>query len=796
MQVGGDRPMRAMKRIPSWLCLPMLVLLASCAGRQDDPPALAGHERGARIYRTQCASCHGRAGEGVADRYDEALYGNRSVESLAGLIERTMPEEDPDRCVGDDAQAVAAYIHEAFYSPEARARNNPPRVELARLTIHQYRESVTDLIAGFKEVRQASTPGGLRAEYFQSEGMNKKKASVLKRTDPRIDFDFGDGSPADGITADQFSIAWAGSVLAPATGAYQFRVRTPNGARLYVNTDMAAGDSNRRDDSDAKRQTATVDLWVSSGGEPREGTAEVFLLGGRSYPLRLDYFKFKEAAASVRLEWKPPHGVWQVIPPEFLSPENSSSLPVIGTTFPPDDASFGYERGTAVSRAWHEATTKGAVAAAAYVEGHLGTLADAGEGATNRLERLHAFAVEFAGRAFRRPLTPELRAALIDPQFTPGTAPEVAIRRAVLVVLTSPRFLYPDLHPDADPHSIAGRLALALWDSLPDAALREAADRGELADPDTVRTHARRLVADPRARAKLRRFFDHWLALEEGEDVSKDAKAYPDFDEQVLADFRHSLERFVEEVVWSGSSDYRQLLLADHLYLNPRLARFFGKEAPEGDDFVPVRFDPAERAGILTHPYLLSALSYHRSTSPIHRGVFLTRNVLGRFLKPPPMAIEFMDDRFDPSLTMREKVSELTGKPACMSCHATINPLGFSLEHYDAVGRYRTEDNAKPVDAEADYLTEDGRMIRLRGPRDLAEHAATSVEARRGFVRQLFQQTLKQAPAAYGSDTLERLDTAFVADGHHIRNLLVEIALTASLHPSTPGASAIAQAQP
>ena len=131
-----------------------------------------------------------------------------------------------------------------------------------------------------------------------------------------------------------------------------------------------------------------------------------------------------------------------------------------------------------------------------------------------------------------------------------------------------------------------------------------------------------------------------------------------------------------------------------------------------------------------------------------------------------------------------------------MSCHATINPLGFSLEHYDAVGRYRTEDNAKPVDAESDYQTEDGRVIRLRGPRDLAEHAATSVEARRGFVRQLFQQTLKQAPAAYGPDTLERLDTAFVANGHHIRNLIVEIALTASLHPSTPGASAIAQAQP
>ena len=128
----------------------------------------------------------------------------------------------------------------------------------------------------------------------------------------------------------------------------------------------------------------------------------------------------------------------------------------------------------------------------------------------------------------------------------------------------------------------------------------------------------------------------------------------------------------------------------------------------EGERIRPVKFDPAQRAGIFTHPFLLSAFSYHKCSSPIHRGVFLTRNVLGRSLKPPPMAIEFMDDHFDPSLTMREKVTELTSKRACMSCHSTINPLGFSLENYDAVGRFRTTDNNKPVNAESDYSTADG----------------------------------------------------------------------------------------
>jgi len=339
---------------------------------------------------------------------------------------------------------------------------------------------------------------------------------------------------------------------------------------------------------------------------------------------------------------------------------------------------------------------------------------------------------------------------------------------------------------------VAARLALVLWDSLPDVALREAADRGALRSPEQVRDQARRMMAAPQARAKLQGFFEHWLSVEEADDVSKDEKAFPGFDAALRADLRHSLELLVEQVVWSETSDYRELLLADYVPVNARLAKFYGVEAPEGDGFLKVRFDPGQRAGIFTHPFLLSTFAYHRSSSPIHRGVFLTRNVLGRFLKPPPMAIEFMDDRFDPSLTMREKVTELTRKEACMGCHSTINPLGFSLENFDAVGRFRTTDNAKPVDAQAEYLTAEGERVTLRGARDLATHAAGSADARRGFVRQLFQHTVKQAPAAYGPDTLANLDREFLASGCHIRNLLVEIAVVAALNglsttpPSAP----------
>jgi hypothetical protein len=196
---------------------------------------------------------------------------------------------------------------------------------------------------------------------------------------------------------------------------------------------------------------------------------------------------------------------------------------------------------------------------------------------------------------------------------------------------------------------------------------------------------------------------------------------------------------------------------------------------------------------VLTHPYLLAALAYHKHTSPIHRGVFLTRNIVGRTLRPPPEAVAFIDDRFDPSLTMREKVTELTRGDNCMGCHAVINPLGFSLEQFDAVGRFRTTDNNKPVNPTAEYPTPDGTTVKLAGPRDVAEFAAKSPEAHRVFIRQLFRHVAKQPVEAYavpaglrggdgeGDDALEHLRESFAASEFNVRKLLVDAATVSAL---------------
>jgi hypothetical protein len=757
----------------------VVVAVLAFAGRQGQryyKKNMAAPRDGEVVYRDDCMRCHGPVGQGVAGKADEPLVGEKSIASLAKYIAREMPENDPGTLSMADATASAEYIHKAFYSAEARARNHPPRIELAHLTVRQYRESIADLLASLRNATSTTETGGLAGAYRErperdpkKPDQNRPEVTFKQQVDPVIDFDFGDKAPEKGSFAAQFAINWTGSVHVPDTGEYEFRVTTPNGVRLYVN--MPEGGSEKN---------ALIDLWVSSA-MTRTAAAPIFLLGGRSYPLKLEFFKYKDKTASLRLEWRPPGGAWTVIPRTNLSPKSSSPVSVISVPLPPDDGSIGYERGASVSREWTEAVAKGALQVSGMIGPHLFALAGTKADAPDRGEKLKAFSLRFAQMAYRRPLTEEQKADLS--KIYEGTAPEVAAKRAFIFTLSNPAFLYPGIGPQDD-YAVASRLALTLWDSVPDVALLKAAAAGQLKDAAQVRTHAQRMMKDPRAKAKLRDFLHHWLHVEEGAEIAKDQKEYPGFDQGVVMDLRTSLDLFAESIVWSEQSDYRQLLLSDTILMNDRLAKFYGQKVEAGAGFQPVKMDADQRAGVLTHPFVLATFSYTKSSSPIHRGVFVTRNILGRMLKPPPMAIAFMDDKFDPSLTMREKVAELTSKPACMSCHVTINPLGFSFERFDAVGRVRATDNKKPVDPVSDYATSDGSVIKLTGARDVAIHAAESLAGQTGFVRNLFQELVKQPPAAYSPELLGQLTEKFRADKFHVRNLAVEVAVVAALRPT------------
>jgi hypothetical protein len=288
------------------------------------------------------------------------------------------------------------------------------------------------------------------------------------------------------------------------------------------------------------------------------------------------------------------------------------------------------------------------------------------------------------------------------------------------------------------------------------------------------------MLPDPRTRSKLREFFLAWLKISQPRDLSKDPKAFPEFTPDVISDLRTSIELSLDDVLDSDSADFRQFLLTDDMYFNGRLAKLYGANLPEKAPFQKVDFEPNHRAGVLSHPYLLASLAYTTSSSPIHRGVFLSRSVLGRVLRPPAQAVAPLPPEIHADLSNRDRVALQTQPETCQGCHAMINPLGFTMENFDAIGRYRESDKNRPIDATGSYLTQSGEVKKFKGEKDLASFLAASEESQDAFVKQLFHHTVKQPIRAYGPNTLKDLQKQFVNNNYSIQELLLNIVATSA----------------
>lgn len=761
---------------PRWM--PLFATLIVIVSIALPCPYVGGADKlsGEQIYQKQCVRCHGVDGAGTKE-YAEPLVGDRSVAQLSKYIAKTMPEDKPGTCIGDDADTVAAYIHESFYSQAARERNTPPRIDLARLTVRQYRNTVTDLVGSFRTQTKWDEARGLRGEYFNTRNFRNDKR-ILDRTDDEVRFDFGTASPEKGkIEPHEFAIRWSGSVLAPETGVYDFVVRSDQSVRLWVNDNTKP----------------LVDAYVKSGLDT-EFRASILLLAGRAYPLRLEFSKALQgvadkdaknrlpAPAMISLEWKRPHQATEVIPARNLSPTNAAESFIVTTAFPPDDRSLGWERGTTISKAWEQSTTDAAFESAAYIATKLPELA----GTTDQLPKLKEFARKFTERAFRRPLKPDEIRFFVDRQFETAKDPALAVKRVVLLVLKSPRFLFRELGDGPDPHEVASRLSYELWDSLPDQELLTAAANGKLKTREQITRHAERMLNDLRAKAKLREFTHKWLGIDQVTEISKNTERYPGFTPEVVTDLRTSLDLFVQQIVWSPTSDFRQLLLANETYLNGRLASFYGEDLAFDAPFQKWDLDAENRAGVLTHPFMMAAFSYTTETSPIHRGVFLARRVLGLVLRPPQEAFVPFPADLHPTLTTRERVAMQTKPTNCQTCHSIINPLGFTLEHFDAVGRYRENENSKPVDSLGGYLTRTGDPVNFGSVKELATFLANSNEVHAAFTEQLFHHFVQQPVRAYGPMQRAELLETFTKSQFNVRKLVVETCVVAALKKRDP----------
>ncbi len=752
----------------------VIATLACCFAACPAPKSFASESTGQQIYRNQCARCHGKSGEGTEDNYPDPLTGDKSVAQLTKLIHKTMPDDADNKCSADDAAKVAAYIYDAFYSADARIRNKPARIEPSRLTVQQHQNAVADLIASFHSPVDWGTERGLHAEYYNSRDFNPK-AHSLERTDAEVNFHWGESSPdPKKLESKEFSAIWKGSLLAPDTGDYEFVVRTEHATRLFVNDN----------------KVPLIDAWVLSGHKS-EHSSEIHLLGGRVYPIKLEFSRGKQgvndkdknkkqfrpdAKTSISLQWKRPYHTLHVIPTRNLSVQSAPEVFVTQTHFPPDDRSVGYERGTSISKAWDEATTECAIETAGYVADHLQQLSGKSTDAASNEPILRKFCGLFAERAFRRPLSEEQQKFYVQRQFEAAPNLITGVKRGVLLTLKSPRFLYRELDgAKNDPYDVAARMSFGLWDSLPDDELISTAKHDKLKTHEQIVAQLNRMLPNLRTRSKQRGFFLDWLKISQPHDLSKDPKTYHEFTPQVASDLRTSLELSIDSMLESSSADFRQFLLSDAFWFNGRLAHVYGVKMSPDASFQKIEFEPNHRAGVLSHPYMLASLAYTNASSPIHRGVFLTRNVLGRVLRPPPKAMTPLPANVHAELSTRQRVALQTKPKACQACHGMINPLGFTLENFDAIGRYRTEEKDRPIDATGSYLTQSGQVEKIKGAKDLAQFVATSEEAQTAFVKQMFQHTVKQSVFAYGPNRLHDLQQFFVAHDFNIKKLLVEI---------------------
>lgn len=323
----------------------------------------------------------------------------------------------------------------------------------------------------------------------------------------------------------------------------------------------------------------------------------------------------------------------------------------------------------------------------------------------------------FLSRAFRRPVAPsetDRYVGLFADAQKRGESYELSIRYALQGALLSPNFLfrYEPPNSEAKPrligdYTLASRLSYFLWGSLPDDALFDLASKAKLQDPEVLRTQIARMLKDTKSRDFAERFVEQWLNTRElGRDIKPDAKLFPDYYEaEVQGAMRYEPILFFQDILAENRS-LLELIDSKFTFLSNRLEKFYGLPKTKLRQ-QPVRVELPEnshRGGLLGMAAVLAVSSYPQRTSPVLRGKWILDAMLGTPPPPPPPNVPELKENHagEPPKSVRERLTQHRENPACASCHSRIDPLGFALENYDVLGRWRSEEEGKPIDAKGE----------------------------------------------------------------------------------------------
>jgi hypothetical protein len=396
----------------------------------------------------------------------------------------------------------------------------------------------------------------------------------------------------------------------------------------------------------------------------------------------------------------------------------------------------------------------------------------------------------FVRHAFRRPLETREMTSLLDLFGELRRKHELdyrgAVEHLVQAALLSPQFLYlGDDGPGSQatrtlvkrgPYDVAAHLSYFLWSSLPDPALLAAAEGGRLGTPEQRRMEARRLLADPRAHEALAALFSEWWRLDLLASRDKSPKLFPEYDDVLRSDMARETTAFTRYVMTAGDGLLSTLLTAQFSFVNSKLAKLYALPDISGSELRKVDLPAGQRAGLLTHPSLMAIGSDLTLTSPVRRGVPLRERLLCDELAPPPGDVP--PPPRDANKSSREQFTAHTTAPACASCHKVIDPLGWAFERYDPIGRYRTVDAGKPVDATGTFLSlKEGREQAFDGALALAGILAASPEVRACVTRQFFRFAHRRHERPTDAKALMEIEAGARGD-------LREVLLGIVAHPS------------
>ncbi|CAN5888816.1 hypothetical protein BH11MYX4_BH11MYX4_48060 [soil metagenome] len=673
------------------VALPLTVLTSLLAGcSRDDAPAERDRAAsGEAIYASMCKGCHGARGEGgrgpnlrdMDRKYDEP--------ALARYIDAKMPLGEPERCDGTCPEDVGAYVFRTFRGAIVCDAPVPAARGLRVLTNREYRATVEDLLGS-----AAAAPGAPPPLCGQQAFTYDPKGRVL--TSVHVAGSFNGWSS---------TVAGGGWPLAKQPGGtWSVTHAVPNGSNQYKlvlnESEWVLDAANPKTASNGLGgENSLLDVSCEAGGTPAPGTPSTTLDPTASFPpdTRPEGFAFED------------HGPGRIVTSVLMDEWARAAANLA--------AAADLAKIVTCDRAARDACAKSTVQ-------------------------------QLGKRAFRRPLT--------DAELTRHTGVllgagdfDKGVRSALRAMLMSPSFAYrsetgerqPDGTYRLTPWETASALSYFFWGTMPDAALFDAAERGDLGNPAGIEREARRLLASPRARAMVATFAEQWLGGEGVLQVTKSEQAYP-FPADVRAAMREETRRFVTHVVFDGSHSLDELLTANYTFANETLAKHYGLPGVVGSDLRQVPYGDPARAGVLGEGSILATTAHSDQTSPIRRGLFVRRRLLCQeFAPPPPNAGSA--PRVDAAATTRDRFAQHTANAFCKSCHQYIDGVGFGFERLDAVGRLRDAEAGKPIDSSGDMNDVEGFGKGTHAPfanlTELGHILASSDAAKSCVVRQVYR---------------------------------------------------------